>query len=281
MAEEQVTKQAPATPAPAVSEPVVEPAAPVEPTYTTTEQEAISQGWKPKDKWDGNPEDHRSAREYLDRGELLNKIKSQSSELRQVQAIVAQLTNQNKQVYQAGYERALKELREAKAKAITNGDGTAVAQIEERIDQTKELLDKVKAAPVQQVGPNITPAFQRFQEENPWYGKDQVLRKWAHGEAIDFAKEHKGATEQDVYDHIKANVRKAFPEKFNRAGPPNPDGEGRVSSSPTRTTGSGSFEKLLGTLPEDQAKVAKEMVKRGIITKEKYVEDYEAIGRNR
>ncbi len=243
--------------------------------YTETEQQAIDQGWNP----DFDGPNQRSAREFLDRGELLTKIKQQSAELRKVTDMVGALSDHNKQVYKAGYERAIKDLRVAKAQAIDKGEGATVVQIDEAIDNHQAELRKLEARPTtqQQVGP--TQEFTSFVERNDWYKETASMRHWAHGMAIEFAKVNPDATEADVYKFIEKEVRKEFPAKFNRRGPPSPDGEGRQVESKSTKGGSGSFEKLLATLPEDQARVAREMVKRNVLTKEKYVEDYERIGR--
>ena len=252
-----------------------------EPQYTETERNAMGQGWKPKDQWEGNPDDHRSAREFLDRGELLSKIKSQSQELRQVQQIVSVLSEHNKKVYLAGYNKALSELRAAKAVAINERDGEKIVALEEKIDAAKAAIAQVEAqpsVPVPKQG-TITPDFQLFMNRNPWYQQDAKMRHWAHGQAIEFANENKGATEGAVYTFLEGKVKEAFPEKFNKANraPPSPDGEGRQATSGTKSQSSGSFEKLLQRLPEDLARTARDMVKRGFVTKESYVKDYEQL----
>jgi len=261
---------------------VVKPAETVvEKTYTEAEEKALAKGWKPEEEFDGPKEQFRSAREFLDRGELLDKIKDQSRELKKVTDIVSSLSEQNRQVYIAGYRRALAELQKHKAEAITDRDPTKLAQVENAIDQTKEAIRQVQAAPAptQQVGE--TQAFKDFKETNSWYNDSSALRKWAHSEAGEFVQNNPNASEEQVYAYIEKQVKKEFPEKFTKrsnGAPPSPDSEGRGTKTVSGNK-SGSFEKLLSGMPEDQAKVARDMVKRGYITKEKYVEDYEAIGR--
>lgn len=247
-----------------------------EPQYTELEEQAIAQGWDPE--FDGP--NKRSAREFLDRGELLTKIKVQSAELRKVQDMVGHLSEHNKQVYMAGYKKAIQELRQARAVAIEAGNGKDLAVIEDRLDATKDELRKIEGmqvGPPQQQGP--TQAFQDFVARSNWYKDSASKRFWAHGMASEFAKVNPDATEEDVYKFIDKEVRKEFPALFRRLGPPSPDGEGRQPEGKAKNTGSGAFDKLMASLPEDQARVAKEMVKRNVLTKEKYVEDYEKIGR--
>jgi hypothetical protein len=101
--------------------------------------------------------------------------------------------------------------------------------------------------------------------------------------AIEYARDHQNATEKQVYDFVEGEAKKDFPDLFKarREGPPSPDGEGRRTSGTgagNSKGGSKAFEELIASMPEDQARVAKDMVKRGYVTKEKYVEDYNSIG---
>src|SRR5438132_1680053 len=70
--------------------------------HTALEERAIEQGWRPKDEWDGDESEFRSAREFIDRGELLRKISSQGDELRKLKEVAGALSEHNKQVYVAG-----------------------------------------------------------------------------------------------------------------------------------------------------------------------------------
>lgn len=257
------------------------------PELSTLELEQKAKGWQPLAEWeeDGNdPKDHRSAREFRDRGELLETIKSTKGELRQVTQMVNQLSDHNKKVFIAGYERAIGDLKVQRAQAIEEGDAKKLAQVEDQLDANKATLAAAKATAVPQIKeqPVISPAFTNWRAENSWYDETASMKHWAHGMAIEFAKVNPEATEAQVYAFLSKEVRKEFPDKFQKKGPPSPDGEGRSSGKATTSArGSNAFEKLMADMPEDQAKAAREMVKRGLITKEKYVEDYDAIGRNR
>ncbi len=255
------------------------------PELSPTEQLAQSQGWVPLSEWQGDPKDHRSAKEFIDRGELLTRIRTQNQELQSVKNIVAQLSDHNKRVFQAGYENALKELRVAKAAAIENQDGKALVLIEEQIDDTRDKLAAAKAAPSVAQMPRgqqgASPEFQTFLQRNPAYLSEATFRHWSHGMAIEFARVNPTAQEGDVYEFVEREAKKVWPDKYGlaRKAPPSPDGESRRNTSgggQSKTTGA-SFEALMGTLPEDQVRVARDMVKRGYMTKEKFVEDYNEI----
>lgn len=246
--------------------------------YSAIEQEAISQGWNP----DYEGDNKRSAREFVDRGELLGKIKSQSEEIKAVKKIAETLSQHNKNVYIASYEKALKDLTEAKIKALDEGGkGKKVVKLDEAIVETRTALANMKAQPVIAAAPaGETETFKEFKKANPLYTRDEDFKDWAHGVAISYAKQHENATEEQVYDFITERAKKKYPDQF-RKGPPSPDGEGRGNSGGSKSTGNSSkeFDSLMNNLPEDQARVAKDLVKRGYLTKEKYVEDYNNIPR--
>jgi hypothetical protein len=52
------------------------------PVLTEIEQRASSRGWVPKDEWDGDPEEWRPAKEFIDRGELFKKIEDKIEQLK-------------------------------------------------------------------------------------------------------------------------------------------------------------------------------------------------------
>ena len=45
---------------------------------TAIEERASAQGWRPKDEWDGDPDEWVSAREFVRAGELFKKIDDQT-----------------------------------------------------------------------------------------------------------------------------------------------------------------------------------------------------------
>ena len=261
----------------------IEPAAPEAPKvvpetkeYSDIERQAIDQGWDPNYEGDNK----RSAREFVDRGELLGKIKSQSAEIKAVHKLAAELSQHNKNVQAAAYEQALRDLKDAKVKALDEGKHGKTLKLDDAIDQTKAALAQLRAAPVTPQQTGESEAFKQFQKDNPLYTTDDDFQAWTHGIALRYAKNHANASEEEVYSHITEEARKEkVKQKFVNAvrkGPPSPDGEGRSSggNSGADKGGGKSFDALMARLPEEHARVAKDLVKRGYITKEKYVLDY-------
>ncbi len=253
------------------------------PQYTEIEQQAMDQGWTPKDQWDGDPGKWRDAATYIDRGELLGKLKVQSSELKEVKNMLNYMSEHNKKVYESGYQKAIVDLKAARIAAMKDENFEAVAAIEDQIDQHKEALQEVRRQPALEQKPKgVDRALEaQWKKANPWYDNDTSMKAWANGMAVEYARVNGEVTESEIYEFLSNKVRKEFPHKFKRAAAPSPEGEGRQASgakSGTSKDASTSFKALLAEMPEEHARAARQMVKNGLVTEEKYVEDYARIG---
>src|ERR1700758_5180010 len=85
---------------------------------TPTQQEALSQGWVPKEEFSGDPEKFVDAGEFLRRGELFRKIESQSKEMKDMRKALQELAKHNSQIRDVEYKRALETLKAEKKAAL-------------------------------------------------------------------------------------------------------------------------------------------------------------------
>lgn len=278
---------------PAVETPVVEtPAA--EPTpqaveYSEVELRAMDMGWKPLDQWEGDKSDHRSAKEYIDRGELLGKLKQTNTELRELKAMVSTLSEHNRRVHEEAYKQAIVDLKKAKVEALRNEDHEAVVNIDEQLASRKQELQVVQTTPrIQPQAPEASPVFQDWLSKNSWYTQDEAMQFWANGEAIKYAKTSGRVDEAEIYKHLHEAVRKEFPNKpyFRRAAAPqaapSPDGSSRRGAGGGQSapvTGDTAFKNFLGTLPREEAFEVEKMVKRFDLSPEQFMRDYELVNK--
>jgi hypothetical protein len=254
---------------------------PAAPEVDAIEERARAQGWVPKDEWDGDPAAWRPAAVFVDRGELLGKIKSQSTEMRELKTMVNYLAEQNRKLYEAGYEKAISELQYARDQAVEAGDSRAVRDLDKQIrDHEKAAAEATKPVQVKQSQHTAQELYQEFLQRNDWYEKDEVMQDWANGAAVKYKTKNPNAADNEVYTHLADEARRKFPEKFKRAGAPNPEGaSGRAGGgSPSKKDGNSDFDRLLDNLSEDEAQIARNLVKRGHVTKEEFMESIKLVG---
>ena len=81
---------------------------------TTLEDKALDKGWRPEDEWTGEPDQWRPAKEFLDRGELMDRISDQTRQLRgqkdelaKVQTALKEMGNHNTKIAEKEYDKAM------------------------------------------------------------------------------------------------------------------------------------------------------------------------------
>lgn len=242
-----------------------------EPEYSPVELKAMEQGWKPQDQWEGNPDDWRPAKEFVDRGELFKKIddlKRDNKALRQGQE---ELMKHYNQVHQAAYAEALAALKAKKKEAYEQGDIDAVVEIDEKIDETKEAQRAAKEAAVERAS-EPDPVFSDWVSRNAWYTSDSVM-KGAADEVARQAFAKYGADKERILEAVDEAIRKAFPNKF----------ENPKRSAPSAVEGSTNKKSNQRDSLEVEMTDAERQIMNKILrvtpgmTKEKYLEGFKAV----
>lgn len=196
--------------------------------FTPTEEQALDQGWVPKEDWvkqGGDPDEWRTAKEFVDRGELYKSLHSTKRDLKQTQAALGALQKHHGYVYERAYQQALQDLKREKRQAIRNEDFEKLEDVEDRIEtlQTEHQETQTKLVAEQQAaqvaGPN--PVMEQWKERNRWYDNDQDLREFADATGLIYINKNPGVAPAEVLRHVEAKVKRNFPDKFQtkRAAP--------------------------------------------------------------
>jgi hypothetical protein len=152
------------------------------------EKEALSMGWQPKDKFPGDPDKWTDAATYVERGKHLLPIISENN--RRLKNELLTTTKKLDRITQ-DHEKSLKILEAHFAKiakqAVEDTKRTLKEQLREArengdVDLEVDTLEKIQelkdssATPEKQETPEqpaLSPEFNRWQEENPWFGQDR------------------------------------------------------------------------------------------------------------
>lgn len=236
------------------------------PTVTPIEEKAIEQGWKPQDQWEGNPEDWRPAKEFLDRGELFKKIDDQNRTIKEFKRTLDDFSRHHAKVKEAEYKHALEDLKKQKKEALVEGDADAVVDIDERIDLVKEAQRQPTPQPVQE--PTVNPIFTAWVTRNTWYNNSEAMRSYA--DRIGNKLGASGMSASDILSEVEKEVKKEFAHKFTNT---RRDGVSAVEGSVNRGGKKDSFQ-----LTDEERRVMRRFV--GSVpgmTEEKYIADLKRI----
>lgn len=238
-----------------------------EPQYSERETHAMSFGWMPKDKWveqGGDAEDWRPAKDFLERGEMIGKIRSMTKEVQDTQKAIRHLSQQNTKIYETGYTQAITDLKAERKEALAEGDLVKADEIGDKIDMAKEELAKVKKQAELPKTQQVDPEHVAWVQQNPWYN-DPVMMKFADALAREYVHVNEGQVEPtDVRDYVAKTVRKEFAHRFNNSqvrGAQTPDGNGSKNNVGNKSSGSSNLSKIEAEMPEDHRAMMKVILK--------------------
>lgn len=248
-------------------------------------EKALSSGWKPKEEWDGEGEwiDYK---EFNFRGELYDRIKSQTNKIRSqdqkldhLQKALQKLGEHNQRIAEMEYEKALKDLKSQRKAALEEGDYETFERLEDNLEELKQLkpepIDLHDGTPSEV---NI-PELEAWRSENPWYASDPVMRGAADAVALDYVKRDPSAKADParVLNHVTQEIRKKFPQEFStrRTSPTKPVAEPSSRGS-TKGKNSKYTEKHL---TDEQRKIARTFVEAGAMKSiQEYVDQLAELG---
>jgi hypothetical protein len=119
----------------------------------------MEQGWVPQDEWEGDPEQWRPAKEFLDRGELFKKIEDQNRTIKEFKRALDDLKGHHAKTRETEYARAIQALKAQKIAALEDGDAAAVVKLDDQIDLVKDEQSKLKQAAFQPQQEQLNPGF--------------------------------------------------------------------------------------------------------------------------
>ena len=255
---------------------------------TAAEETAHKSGWRPKEDWNGDPDEWVEAKEFNFRGELMGRISEQSSILSNFKNQIAErdqtigdLVKHHKSVSEREYKKALKTLKDAKIEAIDDGDGSAVVELDNEIDELKSRkaeVDKVSeptnAAITDTTPKEVVDWLQKPQ--NKWYVNDPFLKSVADGIAKDIMQQTPNVTPDNLLRKMDAKMREELPHKFE--GSPSVNENEPDDRTNTSANGKGGKRYGMKDLDETQQECAKRFIKTGVMTLKEYIDDLKAIG---
>ncbi|MEX0932328.1 MAG: hypothetical protein WDZ61_00340 [Parcubacteria group bacterium] len=247
-----------------------------------TEQKAMSQGWVPKDQWDDSKGPWRSAEQFVDRGELFDKINSLKTEIYNIKRDYNLLADHHRKVSETEYKRAFENLKQERSKAAEEGDTAAVVKYSDQIDELKE--QQRQDAPKQVSQSVLTTQMQEWVSKNAWYNNDPELRTAADSLGGGYAQANPGVPFEKVLEYVTERVTKLYPEKFpSKRAKPNGAAlvEGTTNHPNPSVSGSRSKGKLSeADLSQDERKVMDTLIKRKVFgnipesdAKKRYLDD--------
>lgn len=210
-----------------------------EPQYSELELQAMEEGWVPQDKYNGDPENFKSAKEFLRDGQFFKKIDLQHKELKELKRTLQEFKSHHENTLAAEkkiqFENALTYLKQQKKEALREGDADAVIDFDDKIELLREEKQKLERQIVQEQKDEevseIHPELAKWIDKNPWYKDNAGMRDFADSLGIKLGRQ--GMSPDKVLKQIEIAVKEEFPHRFRNA---NRDKPSAVEGTQQRTT---------------------------------------------
>ena len=229
-----------------------------------TEATARDNGWRPKDEWEGDPDLWVTAAQFNVRGELMNRIKTQTRQIHKQDKEIADLKQgfsefqeHAQKVAKAEYEAQLKQLKDVKKQALEDQNYDLVVEADDKMAELKES-QKEQPKQQEQSNPESDPEIAAWLEENQWYKEDAVMAGAADSVANEVRRENPNAAPREVLDEVAKRVKARF-EQTPQKGANNP----MTPQSQGRKPAKRGFGKA--DLNEEQLAVGKRLVRAGAL----------------
>lgn len=243
--------------------------------YSETELAAMEKGWVPEDQWNGNPEDWRPAKEYMDRSSFFERISNQNREISSLKRDLELAKEHLFKIRQAQVEGSRDTLEAQKLAALEEENYARVSEIDKRLRQLDAEEQQPQQAPQQQ-NPEADPLFVEWVSDNPWYNTDAELRSEADAFGISYRTNNPDASPEDVFNYVTRQVRKFHPEKFEA---PRGAAQTRSPGQATTPTARKGAKNTYRDLNEEQLRVGRRFVKLGVFKDiQDYVDDLVKLG---
>lgn len=248
------------------------------------EEEARRDGWKPQKDWvaaGNDPDKWKEAQEFVERGEeILPIVKARlGKQIESLEQRVESLLQTNQKFSEFSEKaiqrerdektRLLGELKVARKKAVSEGDGDKFEQADEQIKKLEADDDTVIIGDQQALEQSVVKWFQ----DNEIFNTNRTAQALLDGFSNEVKLANPGLTGPPLLDKIKARVEQEAPELFEN--PKRKTGDGVTAPSGTGGGGGGKGRSF-DDLPAD-AKAACAQFEKDIpgFTQETYLQNYD------
>jgi hypothetical protein len=242
------------------------------------EARAREMGWKPLAEYRGPPGKWQPAADFIRRGEdilpivrdqnrrlteRVGKLEGEISGLRLTSEeqlkVIKELRDMGQRANQAGYDRAMAEIKAKQRQAVEAGNTEAYDQLVEQAEALQQSRPAAVTAPAAEppaepparpgAPPALTPTVQAFIRENPWFNTDKLLSDTMvafHQEVLRDRQVTQAvlnadpALDRELLEEAKSQVVERYPERFGtpaaparEPAPPRPARRAAAVAAPT------------------------------------------------
>lgn len=189
------------------------------PDYSDVEKKAMQHGWMPKDKFEGEEGEFRSAEYFMGKGEMLDKFSNQSKKVKRLESAIKNMTVVFQKNIEDGKRRDIEGLVDKRNEAITDQDIDAVNKIDTQISEIHKNHQDFNTNNQEDMPPGISPEVASFAEDNQdWFNGTTPFNQMMMNKAVEIDaginRHNPNLSITDRLKQTKDRMTQLFPDYF-------------------------------------------------------------------
>ena len=181
-----------------------------------TEQKAFDQGWRPKEEFEGNEDNWKTAKEYIKDGEFISKIAELNRRMDSQKAEFDERLDNTNKLNEARRTAEIEDLKAKQREAVNMADEDAYDHAQKKIDQLEESKVDVSNQPQ-----GKDPAISEWEAKNEWINDPgDEKTSIAQGLFNNYLIKNKGHTAKQALEHVDSRLANLYPVSNPRRDQP-------------------------------------------------------------
>lgn len=187
-------------------------------TKSDYESDAKAKGWKPKEEFEGDPEDWAPAKAWLKTGEILDTLHSVKRDYKETKDTVEKLAKHNEEIERKAYEKAYKELEHKQLQAAEVGN---LKEVKATTDKLIEMSSHIQSKPYKG---EVAEAGEKFISDNAeWFNEstpeNAAMKSYAVAYENELITKYPTLSVQKRLEMVKSDISKSFSHRFSKDRP--------------------------------------------------------------
>jgi len=168
-------------------------------------EQAMRNGWRPKEEWNGDSDEWVSAKKFNERGQMIGDIRQLKRRLDSQEESFGNRLDHHKKLQEAQMKVAISDLESRRDEAIDLADREKANSIQSQIDDTRAQAVEPAPAPAQ----NGQTVLDEWNANNSWVNENTPKAAFAK---MMFVQHSQNKSVEDAITATEADITKEYPD---------------------------------------------------------------------
>ncbi len=250
------------------------------------EDTASVRGWKPEENYDGDPADWRTAREFVEKGELFDVIHTLKRDAAVTKEALKGQSALIEQAVEHGKKQVIDSLKAKRSEARDQGEFDQADELSDKIaelkaakatapDGSEDVQDTTVVPPVARITPVERAAWVA---KNAWFNTDTVAHQSSIILSESYLAANPAASGAEILNYVDKTMRDTRPDLYRNAAKSKPQAVARSSRTVAKPRSAESKLPVYSQLKREHQRQADLYHQSTKLPKSQWIKDFAAVG---